>query len=251
MAALEESNIQINVSGGAEEKKEALYVKWAKQVFCSIASAKWVSILKVYIVMLFFLATGLMAMFVYTAVKDKEIVKMTAKRIAQGQKAENLRDFVVTPKIQRELLRPDNDSYHIIVSLLYYLLMLLNREYASRYALPVDLSKNNYAFRFKDMLEQHIYEKQRVIEYADLLQISRVTLNHAVKAQFGVSANHLLKQRLLAALKNEFLFSNRSITELADLFHFSDASHLMRFFKQQTGKTFTQYYQDYRAGNYE
>ena len=154
-------------------------------------------------------------------------------------------------KIQRELLRPDNDSYHIIVSLLYYLLMLLNREYASRYALPVDLSKNNYAFRFKDMLEQHIYEKQRVIEYADLLQISRVTLNHAVKAQFGVSANHLLKQRLLAALKNEFLFSNRSITELADLFHFSDASHLMRFFKQQTGKTFTQYYQDYRAGNYE
>lgn len=103
MAALEENNIQINVSGGAEEKKEALYVKWAKQVFCSIASAKWVSILKVYIVMLFFLATGLMAIFVYTAVKDKEIVKMTAERIAQGQKAENLRDFVVTPKIQHEL----------------------------------------------------------------------------------------------------------------------------------------------------
>ena len=103
MAALEENNIQINVSGGAEEKKEALYVKWAKQVFCSIASAKWVSILKVYIVMLFFLATGLMAMFVYTAIKDKEFVKMTAERIAQGQKAENLRDFVVTPKIQREL----------------------------------------------------------------------------------------------------------------------------------------------------
>lgn len=157
----------------------------------------------------------------------------------------------ILSKIKKELLRPDHDSYHIIVSLLYYLLMLLNREYATQYALPVDLPKNNYAFRFKDMLEQYIYEKQRVSEYADLLRISRVTLNHAVKAQFGVSANHLLKQRLLAALKNEFLFSNRSITELADLFHFSDSSHLMRFFKQQTGKTFTQYYRDYRAGNYE
>ena len=154
-------------------------------------------------------------------------------------------------KIKRELLHPVADSYHIIVSLLYYVLMLLNREYAERYALPVDLPKNNYAFQYKELLEQHVYEKQRVSEYADLLHISRVTLNHAVMAQFGVSANHLLKQRLVAALKNEFLFSNRSVSQLADLFHFSDASHLMRFFKQQTGKTFTQYYRDYQQGDYE
>ena len=157
----------------------------------------------------------------------------------------------ILSKIKSELVRPVADSYHIIVSLLYYLLMLLNREYAGRYELPVDLPKNSYAFQFKELLETYIYEKQRVDEYAGLLHISRVTLNHAVKAQFGVSANHLLKQRLLAALKNEFLFSNRSITQLADLFHFSDASHLMRFFKQQTGKTFTQYYRDYQAGEYE
>lgn len=154
-------------------------------------------------------------------------------------------------KIKRELLHPVADSYHIIVSLLYYVLMLLNREYAERYALPVDLPKNNYAFQYKELLEQHVYEKQRVSEYADLLHISRVTLNHAVMAQFGVSANHLLKQRLVAALKNEFLFSNRSVSQLAYLFHFSDASHLMRFFKQQTGKTFTQYYRDYQQGDYE
>lgn len=154
-------------------------------------------------------------------------------------------------RIKCELLHPVADSYHIIVSLLYYLLMLLNREYAAQYALPVDLPKNSYAFQYKELLEQHIYERQRVSEYADLLHISRVTLNHAVMAQFGVSANHLLKQRLVAALKNEFLFSNRSVSQLADLFHFSDASHLMRFFKQQTGKTFTQYYRDYQQGDYE
>lgn len=42
---------------------------------------------------------------------------------------------------------------------------------------------------------------QRVTEYADMLHISRITLNHAVMAQFGVSASHLLKQRLLEELK--------------------------------------------------
>ena len=41
-------------------------------------------------------------------------------------------------------------------------------------------------------------------------------------AQFGVSAAHLLKQRLLEELKNELLFSNRTVSELADDFHFSD-----------------------------
>ena len=70
-------------------------------------------------------------------------------------------------------------------------------------------------------------------------------------AQFGVSATHLLKQRLLEELKNELLFSGRNISQLAYDFHFSDPSHLMRFFKQQTGKTFTQYLQDYHNGIYE
>lgn len=70
---------------------------------------------------------------------------------------------------------------------------------------------------------------QRVTEYADMLHISRITLNHAVMAQFGVSASHLLKQRLLEELKNELLFSDSTVSQLADEFHFSDPSHLMRF----------------------
>lgn len=154
-------------------------------------------------------------------------------------------------KIKTELQHPVADSYHIIVSLLYYILMIINREYAAAYRLPFDIPKNNYAYQYKDLLEQHIREIQRVNKYADMLHISRITLNNSVTAQFGVSANHLLKQRLLAELKNELLFSDCSISQLADDFNFSDPSHLMRFFKQQTGKTFTQYQQDYLDGIYE
>jgi hypothetical protein len=64
-------------------------------------------------------------------------------------------------------------------------------------------------------------------------------------------ANHLLKQRLLEELKNELLFANRNVNQLAEEFHFSDPSHLMRFFKRETGKTFTQYLRDYQNGIYE
>ena len=144
--------------------------------------------------------------------------------------------------------QPTFDSYNIIVSLLYYLLVTLNRAYAAAYNLPAALPKNNYAFRFKSLLEQHIGEVQRVEEYADMMQISRVTLNRAVSDQFGVTANHLLKQRLLEALKNDFLFGGRNVSQLADDYRISDPSHLMRFFKQQTGKTFSEYLDDYEHG---
>ena len=154
-------------------------------------------------------------------------------------------------KVKQELLHPVADSYNLIVSVLYYLLVIINRAYAEIYDLPVDVPKNNYAFQFKDLLEKHIRTVQRVQEYANMLHVSRITLNNAVMAQFGVSATHLLKQRLLEELKNELLFSNLNVSQLADEFHFSDPSHLMRFFKQQTGKTFTRYMRDYEKGIYE
>lgn len=154
-------------------------------------------------------------------------------------------------KIKQELQHPTADSYNLIVSLLYYLLLVINREYASVYRLPVDVPKNHYAYQFKDLLERHIYDVQRVAEYAEMMHVSRVTLNNAVVAQFGVSANHLLKQRLLEALKNDLLFTDCTVSQLADKFHFSDPSHLMRFFKQQTGKTCSQYQSDYKNGVYE
>lgn len=154
-------------------------------------------------------------------------------------------------KIKQELQYPTADSYNLIVAVLYYLLLVINREYAATYHLPMDVPKNNYAYQFKELLEKHIRDVQRVQEYADMLHISRITLNNSVIAQFGVSASHLLKQRLLEELKNELLFSNRSVSQLADDFHFSDPSHLMRFFKQQTSKTCSQYLSDYQNGIYE
>lgn len=167
-------------------------------------------------------------------------------------KPEELTEYMrLLGKIKQELLHPVADTYNLIVSVLYYLLVVINRAYAKTYRLPVEVPKNNYAFQFKDLLEKHIRTTQRVQEYADMLRVSRITLNNSVMAQFGVSATHLLKQRLLEELKNELLFSDRNVSQLADEFHFSDPSHLMRFFKQQTGKTFTQYITDYQNGIYE
>lgn len=119
--------------------------------------------------------------------------------------------------------------------------MLLNRFYANRFDLPFDPPLNNYAYQYKEQLEKNISEKTRVADYAEMMNISRVTLNKAVMREFGLSAVHLLKQRLLQEVKSDLLFTGLSVKEIAYRLHFSESNHLMRFFKQMTGQTISEF----------
>lgn len=140
-------------------------------------------------------------------------------------------------QIKQELRNPVADSYHMIVALLYRFLLQLNRFYAHRFNLPFAPPRNNFAYQYKELLEKHIAEKVHVADYAEMMHISRISLNKAVMREFGVSAVHLLKQRRLEEVKNELLFADRSVKETAYRLHFSEPNHLMRFFKQMTGQT--------------
>lgn len=153
-------------------------------------------------------------------------------------------------EIKAELIATKPDSVHIIRSLLYYLLQKLNRQYAQSHHLSIENSTDNYAFEFKKLLEIHIKDKQRISDYTELLGISRVTLNKAVKTQFNVTATILLKQRLLFEIKNLLIHSNVTINEIAHELNFSEPNHLMRFFKTQTGETTTQFLDDYQNGTF-
>lgn len=140
-------------------------------------------------------------------------------------------------QIKQELRAPVADSYHMIVALLYTFLLQLNRFYARRFDLPFAPPRNNYAYQYKRLLEKHIADKVHVADYAEMMHVSRISLNKAVMREFGVSAVRLLKQRLLEEVKNDLLFADRSVKETAYRLHFSEPNHLMRFFKQMTGQT--------------
>ncbi|WP_223808889.1 helix-turn-helix domain-containing protein [Rufibacter hautae] len=151
-------------------------------------------------------------------------------------------------EIKSELVRPKVDSEHLVRSLLYYILLKLNRQYATQNNLPLEKPEHNYAFQFKKLIEQHVKEKQRIDEYVALLGISRITLNKAVQAQFHVTATHLLKQRLVFEIKNYLIHAELKVNEIAQVLHFSEPNHLMRFFKAQTGLTTSQFLADYQNG---
>lgn len=152
-------------------------------------------------------------------------------------------------EIKTELVATKPDSVHIIRSLLYYLLQKINRQYAQKNELSIDKNGSNYAFQFKQLLEKHIKEKQRIEDYTALLNISRISLNKAVKMHFNVTATYLLKQRLLFEIKNYLIYSVLTVAEIAHELHFSEPNHLMRFFKSQTGMTTSLFIFDYQNGS--
>lgn len=156
--------------------------------------------------------------------------------------AEDMSRFLgLLRQMKKELREPVADSYHMIVAYLYQFLLIFNRFYAKRFNLPFSPPLNNYAYQYKKLLEKHITEKTHVADYAEMMKISRVSLNKAVMREFGLSAVHLLKQRLLQEVKNDLLFSGLSVKEIAYRLHFSEPNHLMRFFKQMTGQTISEF----------
>lgn len=151
-------------------------------------------------------------------------------------KKEFLRSLVALCKtINRELANLQEDSHHFLRSILYNILIQINRKYIEQYGLSANLFQNNTALQFRKMLETKIRIYQRVEDYAGFLKISRAYLNTISKDAFGLPASAIIKERLATELKRELLFTNKSVKEIGFEMSFSDVANFIRFFRKQTG----------------
>lgn len=146
--------------------------------------------------------------------------------------------------IREELRNPACGTYHMIVSYLQMFLINLNRWYAKTFNIPQKTPSDNYAYFYKQLIENNIYTSYRIKDYASMLGISTVSLNRSVKETFGVTAIQLLHKRLIQEIKSCLLFGKYSIKETAYKLNFSDISNLSRFFKRQTGVTLTEFLEE-------
>lgn len=94
------------------------------------------------------------------------------------------------------------------------------------------------------LVEEHFRHERQIGFYAGKLAMTSDRLNDHVKRAAGVTAGHLIRQRVLTEAKRELVFTNQAIHEIAYDLGFADPSHFARFFRKQTGTT----PQDFRAG---
>jgi AraC family transcriptional activator of pobA len=93
------------------------------------------------------------------------------------------------------------------------------------------------------LLEQNFRSQRMLGFYAEKLAMTPDRLNDHVKRATGVTAGHLIRQRVLIEAKRQLVFTTEAIHEIAYDLGFSDPSHFARFFRQQTKTT----PQDFRA----
>jgi len=149
--------------------------------------------------------------------------------------------------IESEISNYQSDSKELTSSMSHYLLILLNRAFAQVHNLPHETMGNAYSYKFKLLLEASIRVKHLVDEYAEMLHVSRITLNKVVKEQFGVTASEMIRERLLLEVKNELCHTEQTVSQVARSLNFSEPNHMMRFFKNYSGQTPTEFRIAYKA----
>lgn len=95
--------------------------------------------------------------------------------------------------------------------------------------------------QYKKALSEHIYQKQKMTDYADLLAISPNHLNKCVKNALGKSAHDVLNEMLLLEAKVLLKQTNLTVSEIAYKIGKNEVSDFTRFFKSQTNMKPTEY----------
>ncbi len=98
--------------------------------------------------------------------------------------------------------------------------------------------------RLRDLIEQRFRQTRRLADYANALGMTPDRLNDHCKRFTGVTAGHLIRQRLVTEAKRQLMFTDLTVSEIAYDLDFADPSHFARFFRRYTGLT----PQAFRAG---
>ena len=94
---------------------------------------------------------------------------------------------------------------------------------------------------FMELLNKHYREKKMVADYASLLFVTPNYLNGIVKKNTGISAGHLIRQRVVLEAKRMCRYSDAGMKEIAYYLGFIDSSHFSKFFKAVSGMNFSDF----------
>jgi AraC family transcriptional regulator, transcriptional activator of pobA len=101
--------------------------------------------------------------------------------------------------------------------------------------------------QLRALLDEFFRQERLLGFYAEKLGMTVDRLNDHVKRATGVTAGHLIRQRVLTEAKRQLVFTTQPIHDISRELAFADPSHFARFFRKQTGTT-PHEFRDQRGG---
>lgn len=98
------------------------------------------------------------------------------------------------------------------------------------------------ARRFMAQLKQHFMTRKRVADYAALLHVTPNYLNRSVKHVTGFPVRHHIQQQVVLEAKRQIIYHHAgSMKEVAYQLGFDNLAHFSKFFKHNSGMSFSDF----------
>jgi AraC family transcriptional activator of pobA len=138
-----------------------------------------------------------------------------------------LRAFASDLHDERSLARP---GYRIAMrGLLALIAVEVARLAANRDRIEAPRPTDATVVSLRRLIEEHFQTERQLAFYADKLAMTVDRLNDHVKRAIGVTAGHLIRQRVLTEAKRQLVFTSQPINEIAYALAFSHPSHFALF----------------------
>lgn len=144
-----------------------------------------------------------------------------------------------------KMIRENNHYFQRKTELLKGLVQILMIHF-SRQVQPVstghtDTREAGLIRQFMRLIRAHFMEKKMVSDYADILCVTANHLNRTVKKITGQTASHHIQQQVIREAKRMAIYSETSMKEIAYSLGFDNLAHFSKFFKNNSGESFSSY----------
>lgn len=135
---------------------------------------------------------------------------------------------------ENNVLKPE-----ILKSNLRTLMLLIKRN--SQQNNKVDPQTYEKFITFMNLVEENLREKKAVQEYAELMYVSKKTVNSITRKAVGMSAKQFIIDRIILEIKRYLAHGELTVNEISTLMGFDEPSNLTKFFKRYAGLTPSQF----------
>lgn len=148
--------------------------------------------------------------------------------------------------IESDLLQDDLLSKEVVLLRLHLLFKIVQKEYVHQFPEHDVVGKSEKIIKkFKTLIEDHFATEFSVNFYAGELNVTSNYLNILSQKYLGKSAGDVIKERTILEAKRLLISTDLSVKEIAYQLGFNDNGYFARVFKKYSGKTPSDFKENY------
>jgi len=148
---------------------------------------------------------------------------------------------VIAGKMKWEFSNYFNSRLELLKGLLNIFMIYFSRNLKEPKPDVVQTKEGELARKFMNLLKKNFINQKMVSDYAGQLCVTPNYLNRTIKKITGFTASHHIQQQIILEAKRKAMYSSVSMKEIAYYLGFDNLAHFSKFFKNNSGMSFTDY----------